>query len=95
MGKYCADCSNFKPKDKKADGFCKCSKTGKYMFGNIPACEKFSEAYTRGWYEREKLYDDGKKTMNKPTPSNVSTGTYVVLAIFLIILAVILNIFMK
>ena len=95
MGKYCADCTNFKTSDKKAEGYCKCSKTGKYMFGNLPACDKFGEAYSRGWYEKEKLYDDGKKTMNKPVPSNVSTGTYLFVAIVLIIIAIIANIFMK
>ena len=94
MGKYCADCTNFKTSDKKAEGFCKCSKTGKYVLANTPRCEKFGEAYSRNWYEREKLYDDGKKTMNKPNPSNISTGTYLIVAVVLIILAIIVNIFM-
>jgi len=94
MGKYCADCTNFKTSDKKADGYCKCSKTGKYTFGNIPTCEKFGEAYSRGWYDKEKLYDDGKKTMNKSSSSNISLGAYLFGAIALIILAVIVNLFM-
>lgn len=94
MSKFCADCTNFKPSDKKAEGYCKCTKTGKYMFGNMPACEKFGQAYSRGWYEKEKLYDDGKKTMNQPTPSNISLGSYVLMAVVLIIIAIIANIFM-
>jgi len=93
MSKYCSDCTHFNIKDKKAEGFCKCSKNNKHVLANSPRCDKFSEAYSRSWYEREKLYDDAIKTMNKFTPSNISIGSYVLIAAILIILAIIVNLF--
>ena len=93
MGKYCADCTYFKTSEKKGEGVCKCTKNGKFMPGNAPRCDKFGEAYCRGWYEKEKLYDDGKKAANKPTPSNISTGTYLFFAIILVVIALLINIF--
>jgi len=95
MAKYCADCTYFNVKDKKAPGFCKCSKVKKHVLANNPRCEKFDEAYTRKWYDREKLYDDAKETMNKPSSDKSSIGSSLAFAVFLIILAVIVNIFMK
>lgn len=95
MAKYCADCTYFNVKDKKAPGFCKCSKVKKHVLANNPRCDKFDEAYTRGWYDREKLYDDAKETMNKPSGDKSSIGSSLALAIALVILAIIVNIFMK
>ena len=89
MGKYCADCSNFNTKDKKTDGVCKCKKNGKYLPGNMPACDKFSKSYSRGWYEKEKLYDDGKAAANKWSGKETS----ILVPIALIILLIILKIF--
>jgi len=93
MAKYCSDCTYFNTKDKKAEGFCKCSKNKKHVLANGPRCDKFSEAYSRNWYEREKLYDDAIKTMNKFKPSSISIGSYVIIAVVLIVLAIIVNLF--
>lgn len=95
MAKYCADCSNLDVKDKKGEGICKCKKIGKHVPANTPCCEKFQEAYTRRWYDREKLYDDAKNTLNKPSDDNISVGTYWIVAVVIIVIAIIANIFMK
>lgn len=95
MAKYCADCTYFMVKDKKGEGICKCKKNGKYMPANVERCQNFSEAYSRKWYDREKLYDDAKATLNKPNPSNTSTGTYLFFALILFIIAIIANLFMQ
>lgn len=93
MAKYCSDCTYFNTKDKKGEGFCKCSKNKKYVLANSPRCDKFSEAYSRKWYEREKLYDAAKDTMNKYVPSKMSVGSYAIIAVILIVLAIIVNVF--
>ena len=89
MAKYCSDCTHFSVKDKKAPGYCKCKKVGKHVWANNEKCEKFEEAYTRKWYDREKLYDEAKETQNKSSDSNIP----LVLVIVLIIIAIIVNIF--
>ena len=86
MGKYCADCSNFNTGKKKADGICECKKNKKFMPGNMPACDKFSQSYSRNWYEKEKLYDDGKKNSNGSTPGEVSILGPIILLILLLVL---------
>lgn len=88
MGKYCADCANFNTKDKKADGICMCKKIKKHIPANTPACDKFEKSYSRGWYEREKLYDDGKANSNKWSGNEISILVPIVLIILLIILKI-------
>ena len=88
MGKYCSDCANFNPKDKKAPGYCKCKKTKNYVFGHMPACKNFSKAYSRGWYEKEKLYDDVKASANKWSGKESSIAVPILLIILLIILKI-------
>lgn len=86
MGKYCADCSKFNTSKKKADGICECKQSKKFLPGNMPACDKFSQSYTRNWYEKEKLYDDGKKNSDGSIPGEVNIGVPILLLILLIIL---------
>ena len=86
MGRYCSDCINFNTKDKKVDGVCMCKKIKKHIPGNTPACDKFEKAYCRGWYEKEKLYDDGKAAANKWSGNETSILVPIVLVIILIIL---------
>lgn len=86
MGRYCSDCANFNTKDKKAEGYCKCKKIKKYVFGNMEACKDFSKAYSRGWYEKEKLYDDGKAAQNKWSGKETSILVPIALIILLLIL---------
>ena len=93
MANYCSDCTYFNTKDKKAEGFCKCSKNKKHILANNPRCDKFGEAYSRCWYEKEKLYSDAIKTMNKFKPSSISIGSYGIVAVILTVLAIIVNVF--
>lgn len=92
MARYCSDCTNLKPGDKKCDGQYKCSKVGKYVLANMNACDKFSLAYSRRLYDREKLYDYAKALQNKP--SGAEPGTLALIGITLIILVILFNIFM-
>ena len=80
MAKYCADCKNLNEKKKK-DGKCG---------GCLYECKKTKKFINsnRGWYKAQCLYDDGKKFDN----FSVSWG-WVVLAIFLIILGIIIELF--
>ena len=86
MANFCSDCANFDTKEKKADGVCKCKKIKDYIPANTPACDKFQKSYSRSWYEKEKLYDDGKKSANKMKGNEISILIPIILIILLIIL---------
>ncbi len=86
MGRYCSDCAKFNPKDKKAPGICMCKKNKKHIPANTPACDKFEKSYSRDWYEKEKLYDDGKEASNKFSGKEISIIVPIVLIVLLIIL---------
>lgn len=98
MAKYCADCKHLNEKEKKEgkSGGClyeckvlkKKDKKNCMINSTMPACDKFEKDINRGWYKSQCLYDDGKKFDN----FSVSWG-WVVLAIFLIILGIIIEIF--
>ena len=88
MARYCSDCANFDTKDKKAEGVCKCKKIKDYIPANTPACDKFEKSYSREWYEKEKLYDDGKASANKWSGKEVSILVPIALIIILIILKI-------
>lgn len=88
MGKYCSDCANFDVKDKKAEGICMCKVIKKHIPANTPACDKFKKSYSRTWYEKEKLYDDGKESSNKWSGKETSILVPIVLIILLIILKI-------
>ena len=88
MARYCSDCSNFNTGKKKVDGICQCNKTKKFVPGCMPACDKFSKSYSRGWYEKEKLYDDGKKAVNSSSGKDVDIMVPILLIILLIILKI-------
>lgn len=88
MGKYCSDCAKFNTKDKKVDGVCMCKAIKKYIPANTPACSKFEKSYSRGWYEKEKLYDDGKAAENKWSGKETSILVPIILIIILIILKI-------
>lgn len=90
--RFGADCTYLKPNDKKAPGYCKCTKIKKHVLANTEACDKFDRAYARRSYDCEKLYDEAKETSNKST-SNTEPGTMLVFAILLIILLGILKLF--
>ena len=79
MSKYCADCSNLDLKEQKIAGIYKCKKNKEYVTTCNYACEKFEENYSKTWYEKQKLYDEGKKISTNDTP----TSFYVVLLIII------------
>ena len=86
MARFCSDCKNLDTKDKKAEGVCKCKKIKEYIPANTPACDKFEKSYLRDWYEKEKLYDDGKAASNKMKGNEISIIVPIILIILLIIL---------
>lgn len=87
--RYCSDCTYFNPKDKKdgIDGWCKCSKHKKYMLGNQPKCDKYSEAHARKKWYRNELYNAAKKIPQK-SPGSLDGSIFT--AIFLMIITFIL-----
>ena len=86
MANFCSDCKNLDTKDKKIDGIYKCKKLKDYIPANTPACEKFDKSYARDWYQKEKLYDDGKKAANNWSGKEISIIVPIILIILLIIL---------
>lgn len=86
MWNYCSDCRNFNTSDKKAPGYCKCSKIKKYVFADQDACQNFDKSYVRKWNEKEKLHDEAKETRNKPTDSNIPMWVGIVFFIFALII---------
>ena len=60
-------------------------KIKKHIPANTTACDKFEKSYSRGWYEREKLYD-GKAATNKWSGKETSIAVPIILIIILIIL---------
>lgn len=92
MGKYCSDCKHFntkKPKKEGATGCCKCmkekDKKKEFKLSCMEACDKFEEDYGRNWYEKEKLYDDGKKINDSGKTGEIPWFMPIILAIIAII----------
>ena len=48
-------------------------------------CENFSETYSRNWYEKQKIYDEGKNV----SENDISLLPYVVLLIILSIICLV------
>lgn len=89
----CHRCQYLKVKDKK-DGksggsVYLCSKTKKYVNGATDVCDKFSKDPCRKAYESDEIYENGKKFSNETR----DPSTYLVIAIILIIIAIIVNVF--
>ncbi len=82
MAKYCSDCEFLQLKDKKKDGIYKCAFCKKYVNTTNNQCENFSETYSRNWYEKQKIYDEGKNV----SENDISLVPYVVLLIILSII---------
>lgn len=59
-----------------------------YVNGSNSKCEEFENAYGRGSYECNKIYEDGESYYDDTTP----ISAYLVLLIFLIIIAIIVNV---
>lgn len=92
MARYCADCTYLKA-DSNGNGKYKCTKIKKDVLGCMPKCEKFEYAYSRKKYDREKYYDLGKNFVDKY--KGASPGSLLLLAIVLIIILIICEIFFR
>jgi len=88
----CSDCKYLKENNKKEGGVCGscyyCSKIKNYVNGSNNTCEKYERAYSRNSYTCDKIYHEGKEYYDDTTPISF----YVVLLIFLTIVAIIVNI---
>lgn len=81
MAKYCADCEYINTSDKKCDGIYKCKKCKCYVSSCSGCCENFSESYSRNWYEKQKLYDLGKKKSQDTIPITMYVVVFILLCI--------------
>lgn len=89
----CYNCKYLKEDDRK-DGCVNgslyyCTKIKKYVSGASDGCDSYYKDYSRKTYESDEIYRNGVHYSNDTT----SNGTYLLLAIILIIIAVIVNIF--
>ena len=89
----CYNCQYLKSENKK-DGAINgcvyyCSKIKKYVNGADDGCELYSKDVLRKTYECDEIYNNGRKYINDST----SFSTYLVIAIILIIIAIIVNVF--
>ena len=89
----CSSCKYLKENDKKngeVSGCCYyCSKKECYVNGSSNKCEEFETSYGRSSYECNKIFEDGEHYYNDATP----LSAYVILLIFMIIIAIIVNVF--
>ena len=88
----CSSCKYLKEDNKKDGLVCGCcyycSKKEKYINGTNDVCDKYGLSYSRNTYTCNKIYEDGEKYCDDST----SIGFYLVLLIFLVIVAIIVNI---
>lgn len=89
----CCDCKFLKSDDKKSGAVSGCvyycTNIKKYVNGTDQKCENFYKDYIRKIYERDEIYNNGKNYYDDTTP----TSTYVFIAIILIIITFIVNVF--
>lgn len=90
----CCSCKNLDEK-KKANGACSgakyyCKKLKTYVSGDMHECDKFTSCY-RSVDKCDEIYRDGKNFDNDTT----SAGTYIILAIILLVILILLNLFYK
>lgn len=89
----CYNCEHLKTSDKK-EGTVNgclyyCIKIKKYVNGADEGCELYSKDILRKTYESDEIYKDGEKYFNDSTPF----ATYLVIAVVLVIIAIIVNVF--
>ena len=66
-----------------------CSKKKCYVNGSNSKCEEFETSYGRSSYECNNIYEQGEQYYDDTTP----ISAYLVLLVFLIIIAIIVNVF--
>lgn len=90
---YCSDCENLNTSKKKEGSISgcmyECKKLKKMVPGNF-TCDKFSKSYSRKYYEKDKIYNEGKDFSDK---AKGSIGWLTFLLILLIVLALIMGVF--
>ena len=79
MNKYCSDCTFLNTADAKCEGVYKCSKIKEYTNACKTACDQFEKSYGRNSYEKERLYELGKKEANKPDDIPISNYIFVLI----------------
>lgn len=89
----CYNCKYLKMSDRK-DGKINgsvyyCTKLKKYVNGAYDDCDNYYKDYARKTYESDLIYENGRHYSN----NNTSIETLIFLAIFLGILAIIVNVF--
>ena len=90
MAKYCSDCEYLNTSKKKADGLYECKKNKKFVLANTEACPKFEDTYSRTWYEKQDLYDKGKKIQSDF--GDASLTPYVIGLVLIILFCIIATI---
>ena len=86
----CCQCKCLSENDRK-EGKCSgalyyCKEKKKYVNGN-GACDEFTKDYGRSSYITNEIYDDGRKFYD----DDKDPGTYLIILIILIIMAIIVN----
>lgn len=89
----CYKCKYLKKDNKKAGVIngCLyyCTKIEKYVNGAAEGCDKYYKDYGRKTYEKDEIYNNGKKYYNDSIP----VSTYLIIAFVLTIIAIIVNVF--
>ena len=89
---YCSDCeylNDKKPKKGGIDGCVyECKKLKKMVHGNF-SCDKFSKSYSRKYYDKDRIYTEGRKFSDTPKGNPISL---VILLVLLLVLAIIFGI---
>lgn len=90
---YCSDCENLNTSKKKEGSIngClyECKKLKKMVPGNY-TCDKFSKSYSRKYYDKNRIYSEGKNYSDAPKGS---IGWLLFVLIILIVLALIMGVF--
>jgi len=80
MRKYCSDCAYLNIEKAKCNGIYQCNSKKFFTCACSEACEKFKHSYHRNSFEKQKLYDLGKKVEQN---SDISVVPYLLLMILL------------
>ena len=83
MSKYCSDCKNLNLAKKKVKGIYFCKKLDEYTNTCNHSCNDFILNYEMNSFEKQKLYDDGKKALIKHDDKPIS------LYLFLFIISIV------
>lgn len=87
----CSSCEYLKGSNKKRGALCGCIyycvKTGKYVNGSDSSCSNYMRTYSRNNFECDEIFKDGELFCN----DSKSVSYYVIILIFLVIIAIFIN----